>query len=306
MTAIILTPPSTGAITQYYGNGSERGVHSGNDYAYSSGGKIHDRAVAMDDGIVVWADDTRKLGWPNRFYFNPDFDRSDNVDHSAGIATVLEHWYGMTTYCHLSHTPLNIGDRVKRGQYVGTVGETGFSYGKHLHAELILNPVNFNTVTGGRADLNKYMVDAVTAVKPTITIPVGEWDEMASKAEIEAVVRTVVQAEIQKILPGVSGRHHNGEYYNIFMDNMKKLLTNPAVMDIQALHLLKRPINLVDPSARTQKITGITNLATKGNWEAYNFQKGLNMLGDIASKLNLALATPKAVTEDTVKQVPDA
>ena len=305
MTNIILTPPSTGAITQYYGNGSERGVHSGNDYAYSSGGKIHDRAVAMDDGVVVWADDTRKLGWPNRFYFNPDFDRSDNVDHSAGIAVVLEHWYGMTTYCHLYHTPLNIGDRVKRGQYVGTVGETGFSYGKHLHAELILNNPDFSTVTGGRADLNKYMVASAPAAKPTTTNPVGEWDEMASKAEIEAVVRSVVRAELATFKPGIEGKNHHGEHYNAHMANVRKEMNNPAWLDKVALTILKRPINLVDPSAKSGKITGTTTLAMKGNWEAYNFQDVKNLLGAIADKLNLALATPKAVTENMIESVPE-
>lgn len=298
---IVLTPPSTGEISQRYANSSERGVHSGNDYKYSSGGKIHDKAVAMDDGTVIWADDTRKLGWPNRFYFNPDFDRSDSVDQSAGTAVVLEHPYGMTTYCHLSHTPLNIGDRVKRGQYVGDVGETGFSFGKHLHAELILNGADFNTPTGGRTDLNKYMVDKVSPANEEV----GEWDEVASKAEIEAVVRAVVREELATFKPGIVGKNHHGEYYKAHLAHIKEMINSPAYLDKIALAILKRPINLVDPSAKTSKITGTTNLATKGNWEAYNFQKHLNMLGAIADKLNLALATPKPVTEDMVQSVPE-
>ncbi len=298
---IVLTPPSTGAVTQYYGEGSERGIHSGNDYAYSSGGRIHKDAVAMADGVVIWADDTRKLGWPNRFYFNPDFDRTDNTDHSAGIAVVLEHWFGMTTYCHLEHTPLNIGDTVKRRQYVGDVGQTGFSYGKHLHAELILNDHDFNSVTGGRADLNKYMVAEVAAPKEEEK----DWFDMASKADLEEVVRRIVKEELQTMKPGVAGRHHNGEYYNVFMENLKNLLINPGVMDVQALHLLKRPINLIDPSAKTGKVTGTTNLATKANWEAYNFQKNLNMLLEVAAKLNAHIDPPMVVTENMVESLPE-
>lgn len=296
---IILTPPSTGAITQYYGNGSERGVHSGNDYAYSSGGEIHADALAMADGEVIWADDTRKLGWPNRFYFNPDFDKSDNVDHSAGIAVVLKHWFGMTTYCHLEDTRLNIGDMVKRGQKVGTVGQTGFSYGKHLHAELILNNHDFSTNTGGRADLNKYMVAAVTETEK-------DWFDMATESDLEKVVQRVVQAEMRKAMPGISGKHHSGEYYNAFMDNLKNMFTSHDVKDAFALHLLKRPINLVDPSGKSGKIVGTTTIATKGNWEAYNFQDLKNMLFTIAEQLKLHVAKPQAVTESMVESVPES
>lgn len=299
--SIVLTPPSTGEITQYYGNGSERGIHSGNDYAYSSGGKIHATAVAMDHGVVVWADDTRKLGWPNQFYFNPDFDRSDATDHSAGIAVVLQHPYGWTTYCHLEETTLNTGDSVLRGKYVGTVGQTGFSYGKHLHAELILNAHDFNTNTGGRSDLNKYMVDMVSPANNTV----GEWDEMASKAEIEEVVRKVVADELKTFKPGIEGVNHHGEHYKALIANLRKLITEPGVMDVQAMHLLKRPVNLIDPSAKTGKITGTTTLATKANWEAYNFQKALNMLHDIAGQLKLHIAKPEVVTENMLESVPE-
>lgn len=215
---IMLTPPSTGAITQYYGNGSNRGVHSGNDYAYSSGGKIHADAVAMDDGVVEWAEDTRNLPWPNKWYFNIDFNRSDAADHSAGIAVVLRHWYGWTTYCHLSDTPLNIGQAVKRGQYVGTVGQTGFSLGKHLHAELILDSHDFSTPTGGRADLNLYMVDKIIPVSNTV----GEWDELASKAEIEEIVDRKLNEHLAEFRPGIAGKRHAGATYVAVMNEIGK------------------------------------------------------------------------------------
>lgn len=300
--SIVLTPPSTGVITQWYGNGSNRGVHSGNDYAYSSDGKIHDKAYAMHDGVVEYADDTRKLGWPNRYYFNPDFDRSDAQDQSAGIVVVLraDEFPGITTYCHLEHTSLNPGDRVKRGDVLGIVGQTGFSFGKHLHAELLLDGADFSTNTGGRSDLNNYMV--ATVATPTV----GEWDEMASKTEIEEVVRRVVLEELSTLKPGIEGVNHHGEHYKALMTNLRKLITEPAVMDAQALHLLKRPVNLIDPSAKSGKIVGTTTLATKANWEAYNFQKSLNLLVDIAEQLKLHVAKPEVVTENMVESVPPA
>lgn len=242
MTDIILTPPSTGEITQYYANGSDRGVHSGNDYAYSSGGRIHQEAVAMDDGVVIWADDTRKLGWPNQFYFNPDFDRSDNVDHSAGIAVVLQHWYGMTTYCHLETTPLNNGQRIKRGQYVGTVGQTGFSLGKHLHAELILNDHDFSTPTGGRADLNKYMVASVPTAAPAI---VKDWFDMATKAELEEIVNRKLDEKLRQFQVGIPGKRSNGETYDAFQKDIDKVIKYiQAVADVDRAYIPDRVIEL--------------------------------------------------------------
>lgn len=233
MTDIILTPPSTGEISQYYANSSDRGVHSGNDYKYSSGGKIHQEAVAMADGIVEWADDTRKLGWPNAYYFNPDFDRSDNVDHSAGIAVVIRHpqfdnW--KTTYCHLETTPLNIGQQVKRGQYVGTVGQTGFSLGKHLHAELIPANPDFSTPTGGRADLNKYMVNSVPTAAPAI---VKDWFDMADEAMLEKVIDRVLDRKLAQFQVGIPGQRNSGETYKAIESGFDKTIKYvQAVADV--------------------------------------------------------------------------
>ena len=65
-----------------------------------------------------------------------------------------------------------------------------------------------------------------------------EWDEMATKAEFKAAVREV--------------------------------LSEPAILDRIALSILKRDCYLVDPSGKTGKVVGKTNLATKINWAAHN------------------------------------
>lgn len=166
MTAIVLSPPSKGYRTQRFGENPnpdyQPGGHTGDDWAYTDGVNIFPDAYAMDAGTVVWADWARNLGWPNKFYLNPDFNKNDAVDESSGITVCLMHWYGYTTYSHLAETHLNMGDTVKRGQRIGTVGNTGRSFGKHLHAELILFPVNFNTPTYGRSDPAKYMTASLT------------------------------------------------------------------------------------------------------------------------------------------------
>ncbi|QCG78279.1 lysin A [Arthrobacter phage Idaho] len=131
--------------------------HTGQDYYYSYGGEIFPDAYAMDAGTVIYSGDSRALGWPNAWYLNPDFDRNDDRDDSAGNIVVIGHWYGVTIYGHLESWDVVAGQDVAQGQRIGTVGSTGRSSGKHLHAELLLAPFNFNTDTYGRTDINLFI-----------------------------------------------------------------------------------------------------------------------------------------------------
>lgn len=62
-----------------------------------------------------------------------------------GNAVVLQHGAQRTLYAHLTTTNVKPGARVEAGQQIGTVGETGFATGPHLHFEVrqgeeLLNP----------------------------------------------------------------------------------------------------------------------------------------------------------------------
>jgi murein DD-endopeptidase MepM/ murein hydrolase activator NlpD len=61
--------------------------------------------------------------------------RSDNVTTRAGRTLGLQHKDGWSsTYSHLLTSPLKVGDRVKRGQVIAYMGNTGSSStGPHLH-----------------------------------------------------------------------------------------------------------------------------------------------------------------------------
>ena len=64
---------------------------------------------------------------------------------SLGNAIVLEHGYGIETrYGHLAEVRVKAGQRVKRGETIGTMGSTGRSTGPHLHYQIEVNgaPVN--------------------------------------------------------------------------------------------------------------------------------------------------------------------
>jgi murein DD-endopeptidase MepM/ murein hydrolase activator NlpD len=68
---------------------------------------------------------------------------------SYGNVIYLNHGYEYETrYAHMSRFAVGAGDRVKRGQVIGYVGNTGNSVSDHLHYEVLyrgiqVNPINF-------------------------------------------------------------------------------------------------------------------------------------------------------------------
>lgn len=94
------------------------GWHNGVDIATVQGTPI--KAVA--DGVVV---------------------NADTVAHNDGFGNrvVLKHADGKATlYAHMVSTPpVKVGQSVKKGQVIGYVGNTGLSYGSHLHFTIIDN-----------------------------------------------------------------------------------------------------------------------------------------------------------------------
>ncbi len=66
-----------------------------------------------------------------------------------GNVITLSHGHGIKTlYAHLSEFKVKRGQKVKRGEVIGYVGNTGLSAGPHLHYEVMLkgkkvNPINY-------------------------------------------------------------------------------------------------------------------------------------------------------------------
>ena len=61
----------------------------------------------------------------------------DDLYYTGGTI-IMDHGHGISTiYSHLEKIFVQVGDKIKQGDIIGTVGSTGRSTGPHLTLELI-------------------------------------------------------------------------------------------------------------------------------------------------------------------------
>lgn len=64
-----------------------------------------------------------------------------------GIVCVVDHGFGFKTlYAHLGKVTVKKGQKVRRGEQIGTLGSTGLSQGPHVHYEVMQNNKKVNPV----------------------------------------------------------------------------------------------------------------------------------------------------------------
>lgn len=69
-------------------------------------------------------------------------------DPNLGLFVVLDHGDGLVTkYAHLGEISVEVGARVKRGDLLGQVGQTGITNDVHLHFEVLLHNTPVDPVT---------------------------------------------------------------------------------------------------------------------------------------------------------------
>ncbi|MBF12208.1 MAG: peptidase M23 [Flavobacteriaceae bacterium] len=94
-------------------------------------------------------DFTTKRGTPIYASGNGIVKRADNRSSGYGKHIRIDHGFGyVSLYAHLSKYNVRRGQKVRRGDIIGYVGNTGRSAGPHLHYEIIkdnqkINPLNF-------------------------------------------------------------------------------------------------------------------------------------------------------------------
>ncbi|MGW2046537.1 peptidoglycan DD-metalloendopeptidase family protein [Streptomyces sp. NPDC001858] len=142
--------------TPYHQNGNmwSLGYHTGLDLVADSGTPIY----APADGKVV------KAG-PGGSYGN-----ETEIQHADGVVTL---------YAHQTSIHVSVGQQVKRGQQIGTVGATGNVTGPHLHWEVRVPGVDNPFVAGqdqgpGMVDPAAWMAGRVTANPDYGTVPGSE------------------------------------------------------------------------------------------------------------------------------------
>lgn len=116
--------PSNGTFSSGYGYRKSLGdFHTGVDFAGAKGTNIW----AADGGMVSYA------GWKGNY----------------GYCVIINHQNGYTTYyAHCSKLLVKVGDKVAQGDIIAKVGNTGRSYGAHVHFEVryngkTQNPLNY-------------------------------------------------------------------------------------------------------------------------------------------------------------------
>jgi len=86
-----------------------------------------------------------------------------------GTHIIINHGYGyQSLYAHMASVTVKAGDKVKRGQIIGTVGNTGTSTAPHLHYEVIhnnrkVNPISY-CMDGLSAEEYQSLVDAAAKI----------------------------------------------------------------------------------------------------------------------------------------------
>ncbi|POY36009.1 peptidase M23 [Solitalea longa] len=100
-----------------------RKFHAGMDFTSPTGTPIY----STGDGVVIKAE------------FGRGFGNEVQINHGYGYSTI---------YGHMSRIKAKIGHKVKRGEIIGYVGNTGASTGPHCHYEVHrngqpVNPINF-------------------------------------------------------------------------------------------------------------------------------------------------------------------
>lgn len=112
--------PVQGRISGRFGaqriyNGVPGSYHSGTDIATGASGTPF---VAPADGVVILAASGTPFSLEGRLLM---------IDHGMGLNSA---------FLHCSKLAVAVGDTVRQGQYVGTIGMTGRATGPHLHWSL--------------------------------------------------------------------------------------------------------------------------------------------------------------------------
>ncbi len=108
-------------IGSIYGETRKTGSEVTHHYGVDFTAKVGTPVAAINSGVVQKA------------YLDSIYGNSVIIDHGQGITTL---------YLHLNSMSVQAGQKVKKGALIGTVGQTGYASGPHLHLSLKVNGIS--------------------------------------------------------------------------------------------------------------------------------------------------------------------
>ncbi|MAJ91002.1 MAG: M24/M37 family peptidase [Legionellales bacterium] len=149
-------------------------AHKGVDYAAPMGTPIK----ATGDGIVAYVGK------------NGGFGNTIKLKHGGAYTTV---------YAHLHRFVKNIsrGKKVKQGQIIGYVGQSGLATGPHLHYEFQIHGVHRNPLTVKLPKVKTIKKEVISEFKKSIRPMLAELDRITGKNVLSARYPKSITKEIK-------------------------------------------------------------------------------------------------------------
>jgi len=120
-------PFDLSTVTDEYGNRDPDPYHNGIDFGVAGGSIVKVMGAGTVTISQTWQGGTSGMDALGNYV---------RVDHGGGL---------LTGYAHMeSSPPVSVGDVLVQQQNVGAVGDTGYSFGNHLHMETWENGTRIN------------------------------------------------------------------------------------------------------------------------------------------------------------------
>lgn len=150
-------------------NGQFSHTGRGNRYAVDIAMPIGENILAVKDGIVADARDDFSIGGAANYFL-------DKANH----VTIMHEDGSYAIYAHILHGSLSValGQRVKAGQVLARIGNTGYSTGPHLHFVM-----RYNTGKGGYSVPFKFITKEGAVVPKRGKHYLGQIDQIKNSAD---------------------------------------------------------------------------------------------------------------------------
>ena len=203
--------PSTNPITGKYGEQRKDHIHHGTDYGVSSGTPIS----VIQPGTVADAG-FRDNGYGNQV----------KVNHPGGVSSF---------YAHLSSINVSSGQKVDPGTVIGNVGNTGNSYGAHLHFEVDVN---------GKLTNSEPYADRIFRFGGNVKVKAKKGEQGAPDQKINTITK---QQSIEDFIKGTKSGDRilndpklkaqlTGEKYQFKNTMVKTPVSDPEVKQAQQMY----------------------------------------------------------------------